>query len=616
MGNLFSKSTDTPSTLGKRTRGDDDQDHTKRPRIAPILESQVGISAFMNPDLTGFHCIVKNRAEDFLVNEVDLDGQVVRLTTFDVPVVHKATGPSYTADEFDAKIKALFDQDVASEFRDFLDHRDDIDRVISIQTDKTTRFELYKLIATLDTPLKSSVKEGLLTLCWPENVENPNRRVFIDHTALGGEYLQLNVYKTQMDTMGAVNLIARVVKVPSKQISYAGTKDSRAITVQSMTIVKGRPDRFAEVAEELASHGLYVGDYKFTPRGLTLGDAKGNHFSIVLRDVKGADEATMTKSLESLASNGFLNYFGMQRFGTSSILTHEIGRKILQKDFAGAADLILMPRAGDGYLFDKARQLWAETKDPKQVLAIMPKRASAEIKILKSYERYPGNHQKAIRNIARNMYLLYIHAYQSYIWNRAVSARVERHGCSEPLIGDVVMIEPTEKQVNEKRKGHLSNNVGRRDPWDRMVPLVLTTENIHNYTIKDVVYPMPGRRTVYPDNDIGELIKDMMKEEGIVITKGDNIFDDIPGDYRKLHAEAKDVSWSFIRYNDPSAKLFNTDLDTAKGEPQPVGEPNGKHLALRMEFTLGSSQYATMALREVIRIETSSQSQSQMVHSD
>jgi tRNA pseudouridine13 synthase len=54
----------------------------------------------------------------------------------------------------------------------------------------------------------------------------------------------------------------------------------------------------------------------------------------------------------------------------------------------------------DGYLFDKARQLWAETKDPKQVLAIMPKRASAEIKILKSYERYPGNHQKAIRNVS------------------------------------------------------------------------------------------------------------------------------------------------------------------------------------------------------------------------
>jgi tRNA pseudouridine13 synthase len=52
-----------------------------------------------------------------------------------------------------------------------------------------------------------------------------------------------------------------------------------------------------------------------------------------------------------------------------------------------------------------------------------------------------------------------------------------------------------------------------------MVPLVLTTENIHNYTIKDVVYPMPGRRTVYPDNDIGELIKDMMSKrtKGIII---------------------------------------------------------------------------------------------------
>lgn len=36
----------------------------------------------------------------------------------------------------------------------------------------------------------------------------------------------------------------------------------------------------------------------------------------------------------------------MQRFGTSTILTHEIGRSLLQKDFAKVADLILMPREG------------------------------------------------------------------------------------------------------------------------------------------------------------------------------------------------------------------------------------------------------------------------------
>ncbi|CAO3599103.1 unnamed protein product [Absidia cylindrospora] len=587
-----------------------------RVELPPILESEVGIAAFLNPDLTGFNCILKNSAEDFLVNEVELDGNVVQLTSFEQPDIYRRTGTALSDSEFDEKVKTLFGEEKAIEFRDFLNHRDQIDRIITVQTSKENRFELYKLIATLETPLKSSVKEGVLTLCWPENVENVNRRVYIDYTVLGGEYLQMNVYKTKKDTMGAVNLISNIVKVPSKQISYAGTKDSRAITVQSMTITKGRPDRFAEVKDELAEHGIYVGDFKFVPKGLTLGDAGGNHFSIVLRDVKGANEETVAKSVNSLATQGFLNYFGMQRFGTSSILTHEIGRKILRKDFAGAVDLIMMPRAGDGFLFDKARKLWAETKNPKEVLAIIPKRANAEIKILKSYERFPGNHQKAIKNIARNMYLLYIHAYQSYIWNRAVSARAAKYGCSEPLIGDVVMVAPTEEQVNNKRKGNLSNNVGRRDPWDRKVPLILTAENIQNYTIKDVVYPLPGRRTVYPRNEVGQLMQDWMKEDGIVIAKGDNIFDDVPGDYRKILALPENVSWSFIRYNDPAAKLINTDLDTANGEPQPVGEPSGKHLALRLEFTLGSSQYATMALREITRMETSSQSQSQLVHSD
>jgi tRNA(Glu) U13 pseudouridine synthase TruD len=41
---------------------------------------------------------------------------------------------------------------------------------------------------------------------------------------------------------------------------------------------------------------------------------------------------------------------------------------------------------------------------------------------------------------------------------------------------------------------------------------------------------------------------------------------------------------------------------------------DGQHLALRVEFTLGTSQYATMALREIMRAETSSQAQSTISH--
>lgn len=82
------------------------------------------------------------------------------------------------------------------------------------------------------------------------------------------------------------------------------------------------------------------------PNGLTLGDLKGNHFTIVLRDVKGAIRTDLETSLESLKSNGFLNYFGMQRFGTSTVMTHTIGCAIIKKDYELASNLILDPRDG------------------------------------------------------------------------------------------------------------------------------------------------------------------------------------------------------------------------------------------------------------------------------
>ena len=72
----------------------------------------------------------------------------------------------------------------------------------------------------------------------------------------------------------------------------------------------------------------------------------------------------------SLRDVGFINYFGMQRFGTSTVPTYDIGRYIrvyvpshdvddgvlsvylrclLHSDWQGAIDLILKPRPGGGY---------------------------------------------------------------------------------------------------------------------------------------------------------------------------------------------------------------------------------------------------------------------------
>ena len=40
------------------------------------------------------------------------------------------------------------------------------------------------------------------------------------------------------------------------------------------------------------------------------------------------DDHVVSEAVKSLSENGFVNYFGMQRFGTSTIKTHQIGRYI------------------------------------------------------------------------------------------------------------------------------------------------------------------------------------------------------------------------------------------------------------------------------------------------
>jgi tRNA pseudouridine13 synthase len=55
----------------------------------------------------------------------------------------------------------------------------------------------------------------------------------------------------------------------------------------------------------------------------------------------------LTNALTALSESGFVNYFGMQRFGTGEIGTHDVGREILRGKWQAAIDLLLQPK-GNG----------------------------------------------------------------------------------------------------------------------------------------------------------------------------------------------------------------------------------------------------------------------------
>lgn len=89
----------------------------------------------------------------------------------------------------------------------------------------------------------------------------------------------------------------------------------------------------------------------------------------------------------------------------------------------------------------------------------------------------------------------------------------------------------------------------------------------------------------------------------------------LSGSYRKILHLPQNLSWSILRYTDPDVPLAQADEDKLLGFDAPVVNADGKFVALQVNMQLGTAAYATMALREVTKTETSSHFQTSLTMS-
>lgn len=134
-----------------------------------------------------------------------------------------------------------------------------------------------------------------------------------------------------MDTMSVVNQLAMSLRLQPNNLYYAGTKDRRAWTTQWMSLRKVEPRSILRAGKSI--RGAYVGNFKYAKDSLKLGMLRGNQFRIALRSACETDEK-IEQAMKSLRDNGFINYYGLQRFGSVPVIpTHEIGKCLLQGDY-------------------------------------------------------------------------------------------------------------------------------------------------------------------------------------------------------------------------------------------------------------------------------------------
>src|SRR6266481_616235 len=157
---------------------------------------------------------------------------------------------------------------------------------------------------------------------------------------------------------------------------------------------------------------------------------------------------------------------------------------------------------------------------------------------------------------------MYIHAYQSYVWNAIVSERVQKYG-RKPIVGDLVfdsatsMAEATEHAAEElpdttietEDGPDIVNNNGisfslvifsrsrysllevvppvedeetftRSDKKDRKAwqpprVKVLAAEDLDKFSMFDVIMPLPGTDVAYPEGPLGKRYREFLRLDGL-----------------------------------------------------------------------------------------------------
>ncbi|KAL6778573.1 hypothetical protein ACKKBF_B15330 [Auxenochlorella protothecoides x Auxenochlorella symbiontica] len=576
-----------------------------------VLEADVGIVAYAN-DAQGFAATLKHRYSDFRVNEIRQEGGVVRLVNTTVPKAAEAREvPLCSAQELIQKLESATGNPASPDILDFLERVKNgsvppSERIhLGPFQDKAQRTAVHGIFKAWPTLATETGAEGSIELGLGGGKGIKRRR----SEWAGGDarYVKFTMYKENMESQAALSLLGSKLHVSAKVFGIAGTKDKRGCTCQEVTAFRVDPGRLATAAKQL--RGISVGDFSFTDEELHLGQLGGNRFELILRGLPPDAEEDVKAACTALAASGFINYFGLQRFGSGPIPTHAIGRALLAGQWDRAVASIL-GRAGPDVLPTSLQEV-------KSALRGTPGFAVAETAVLQALLKHGAtNYLTAVQAIPRNLRTMYIHAYQSYLWNSVASFRL-RQSRSALLVGDLVAQSKTgaggpdgsQEFVGSTDQVplHSENEVEFTEPGANakeaaapanMAVHIISAEDLdtRSYSMSDLLLPLPGSSVRLPENATGEEYARLLAEDGLSLetsahgTAGFTLAGQT-GAYRLVLSSPGDVEWELLRH---SAQ----DTDLAEGQGV---EPGGALLALRLAFSLAPSSYATMVVRELTK---------------
>jgi tRNA pseudouridine13 synthase len=141
-----------------------------------------------------------------------------------------------------------------------------------------------------------------------------------------GEHLYVSITKRGLSTPQLVSRLSSTLGVKAQSIGVAGLKDARAITTQMVSLQHVQPDAIARIVPD--EHLLSIGVLGRHRNRLRTGHHAGNRFQIVIRNIEPSASAVAPLIMDELARRGVPNYFGPQRQGRDGT-NFEVGAALL-----------------------------------------------------------------------------------------------------------------------------------------------------------------------------------------------------------------------------------------------------------------------------------------------
>ncbi|WP_088536524.1 tRNA pseudouridine(13) synthase TruD [Geobacter sp. DSM 9736] len=360
-----------------------------------------------------------------------------------------------------------------------------------------------------------------------------------------GEHVYVEIEKRGLTTFEAIRRLGAAMQVSEREIGYAGLKDARGVTRQTISVPRVAPQRLLEL--ELS--GMKVLSARPHRNKLKPGHLVGNHFALRVRGVSEGALDNATRVLEILKTRGVPNYFGVQRYGSQGN-SHVVGRALLLGDWKGAVDaLIGEPEAVRDERWRSAVEAYRRG-DLDESLRLFPGHCRTERDLVRRLLERPERFDRAIKALNPRLKSLFLSAWQSSLFDRLLDRRLDRY--DQVLTGDLAF-------RHDNGACFLVEDEAVEAP--RALRLEISPSG-----------PMFGSRMSHPSGFPRELEDGLLKEEGF----GDD---------------------AFLREGGSHLQGERRPLRVPLGEPQVEAEED----SILLRFFLPRGAYATSVLREVMK---------------